>query len=1536
MPSKCVDKYVGLINTTQKAGADDKLYVERTAKGGESAVFDLKPNESARTNVTKHDAFNYDDTEALISVNPSQEQSPRAKQCTSGGGGGKLAGVGPSCSLPEIGHGEFHQCLFRKATDCWGAFQRCVLEVGDQVNRGNVFSTGAPAGHLPFAHANPKANCEARKKDCLSQAKQTCSCSDCVYTSCYSDCGDDSDPGTDPTIDPTDPLNPTDPITDHRTIPGVTSATFTRSQYYVKRPIAHGRYILAGNIFWMGAISVDTVELTTTENRGDAIATVKTTLSVPRTSFAVGLCEGPMDAVLRVWIGDTLLFNNTVPTNEDGSVQTPPEGKVIDEIENSVFFTNNTNDPVFYDTSKIKITFFSGREDQVPPAAMGANAPGYRGMAYLLIENFNLAYVNGRLPEIHVEVVRKTTEEFPFQHATLDNSLFTAFDPYAWIVDKTADVLYAPHADGFRRVAFSTLKEIDVTANADQTGYPTNIAPSTFTLFGDGSLFFQAQSANNGTVTYLVDPNSKVVKASAGAESTTTPSAAYVLQPSNYFLNTARSGASLNIGFHGYKAKYFSGAQGQQVVTTDYAIMVRPDGYAMGADLDNTLNPYKISVRGPDVSSFDACVETCIDSSYIDCLVANGCDLEGDGTSPCETGCYDSVRLDCETTCAGANIFYDTFASQITAIDYPQTLTGIDEPRTQTETSLFLFNLEQGSTQAGLNIKKYRIHDTGRTPVYNAFDVVNNFQLLVDGTIPASAWGGETYGITGQYVIYDAARKAFVAILRANGADAIILSIKADGLTVNWATRLPQVPNAGMMASAPASDYWFVTDDGGAHRLDLSSGEVTFEYNLGDIGAPAKSDGTQYFDPFTASITYVSSGTFHKVYVNRYAAAAASVGDIVRDYCAKAGIDPIYVDTTGIDDLTVDGYLLDEGIAPRDAMDNLTKLFGLTACENGQGLFFRKAQDTTPVMELTVDDYNENGFVYTREDPFNQVVSLRLTYADINKQCRATHQTVKQGILRAGSLDDVTYSTYQTPAVFVNDQDAVDTAERLFSMQRLPVVKGTFGGGLSLSALEPGDLITINGIKTRIKTTSSANGQIAIETQEDFSFVNDFLSVTIPRNASTSVQTNYDAYKAMRARVFYLPPLSTADAVLAGTTDFVLYFGLEPMNAGGDFVATNIGYQFTGFDDNWRDGPKLTEALILGRSLNTDFNQATSDGTPDAETTLEVLFDRPFSLTSMISTIDEIAQNSEKNLIVVGREVLQWASCTVDSGDPRLVTFTGLLRGRWGTASYIHNHKTGEPVIFVTPESLKSASAPLEAAMFGGAVAVRTWAWSNVSQRQRIDSYAFDYEPMRYPAPVHIHKYHASNGDIKLTWHGTTIYGNYLDDGLPLNPISPDLETYNDFSFNYGKNQGDVNAYGELYAVYIYGNFVYGAYKQGTETETETIQRLIDNRWLYNSFVFSKEFLVTGSNEVYIKKSILDTYGLGQANDMNVAIVRLGGGNMKVPGRVSLASFKRGVYPAIPPVRSLRISKLSRLYALSPGRLVVPKFNRFIVVRPRT
>ncbi len=164
------------------------------------------------------------------------------------------------------------------------------------------------------------------------------------------------------------------------TIPNIRGAQLTElgvqsSTYGEMLPIVYGTVRTAGNIIW----AEDIKETATTNNSttsggkgggGNKVSGSQTTFSYSST-LAIAICEGPIDGILRVWA----------------------DSKII-----------NPNDGTY--------RLYKGTEDQTADTLIESiqgvgKTPAYRGIAYVVIENFPLADYGNRIPNFTFEVQKK-------------------------------------------------------------------------------------------------------------------------------------------------------------------------------------------------------------------------------------------------------------------------------------------------------------------------------------------------------------------------------------------------------------------------------------------------------------------------------------------------------------------------------------------------------------------------------------------------------------------------------------------------------------------------------------------------------------------------------------------------------------------------------------------------------------------------------------------------------------------------------------------------------------------------------------------------------------------------------------------------------------------------------------------------------------------------------------------------------------------------------------------------------------------------
>ena len=169
------------------------------------------------------------------------------------------------------------------------------------------------------------------------------------------------------------------------------------SAYGAPIPIVWGTMRLAGNIIWAAPLT----EIQTDTQEGGKGGVVMNEYRYFGT-FAISICTGPIDQVLRIW-ADTKLIYDVHGTQEE---EDAPEGKQPRyRIRRSNALQN--------------IHIYKGTETQEPDIWIesyegAGNVPGHRGLCYVVFKDFALADFGNRIPNFNFEISGNATEIIPY------------------------------------------------------------------------------------------------------------------------------------------------------------------------------------------------------------------------------------------------------------------------------------------------------------------------------------------------------------------------------------------------------------------------------------------------------------------------------------------------------------------------------------------------------------------------------------------------------------------------------------------------------------------------------------------------------------------------------------------------------------------------------------------------------------------------------------------------------------------------------------------------------------------------------------------------------------------------------------------------------------------------------------------------------------------------------------------------------------------------------------------------------------------
>ena len=246
------------------------------------------------------------------------------------------------------------------------------------------------------------------------------------------------------------------------------------SAYGAPIPRIYGSCALAGNVVWIENNQLKEVSREESQGgKGGGGGATSTTYTYFGT-FALLLCEGPIDGVRRIWCNGKLVAD--LGATDLSTIMATAQ----------VFGIAGSND------STASITVFRGTEDQAPSARMQAtlgvnNTPAFRGFAWLLVEDFDLTEYGNSIvgAQFKVEVVANGT---------------TATTRFA----KTAQY-YTPHTNSsFSPKPHITFDRVRFFAPQWEASYPATSSYRIYDLYPDGTSVYIGQIECPGT---QVPPN---------------------------------------------------------------------------------------------------------------------------------------------------------------------------------------------------------------------------------------------------------------------------------------------------------------------------------------------------------------------------------------------------------------------------------------------------------------------------------------------------------------------------------------------------------------------------------------------------------------------------------------------------------------------------------------------------------------------------------------------------------------------------------------------------------------------------------------------------------------------------------------------------------------------------------------------------------------------------------------------------------------------------------------------------------------------
>lgn len=190
--------------------------------------------------------------------------------------------------------------------------------------------------------------------------------------------------------------------------PRLNDLSVQTSTYGKSIPIVYGSHRVQGNLIW----SMPIAESSHTVTQNSKMSRARGKYYTYAGNFALGLCEGPMDKLLKIWANGKLIYD--AASMNQGALH----------------------------SYACQFRFYNGDENQQPDYMIEAECgvgktPAFRGLSYIVFEDLPLADFGNRIPVIECEITQKAKPVYPKKKVLIsklqhDNHVLSQHSPFLY------------------------------------------------------------------------------------------------------------------------------------------------------------------------------------------------------------------------------------------------------------------------------------------------------------------------------------------------------------------------------------------------------------------------------------------------------------------------------------------------------------------------------------------------------------------------------------------------------------------------------------------------------------------------------------------------------------------------------------------------------------------------------------------------------------------------------------------------------------------------------------------------------------------------------------------------------------------------------------------------------------------------------------------------------------------------------------------------------------------------------------------------
>lgn len=1116
----------------------------------------------------------------------------------------------------------------------------------------------------------------------------------CQSMTCGGGPGDEEDDTPDTPKDPTDkPPGPKDPRYEENQFgPEISEVSFPGSTYDEVIPLVYNRGVLGGNIIWASEARVVKKCIGEYAHESDGtLVVISNRVTQTYVDFALALCEGTISGIARIWIGDNLVYNNTIETDAAGVVTNTGDGSVVTTVENITMFKKDEKNLDKFDRTTLELRVYTGSEDQpVDPAIFAqyrAAAPAFRGVAYIMFKNFELTGNNGSIPALKIEVIRNAQNIRPKQISALVDSDLKDVKPDLLWFDEPSRRLYvggnanvSSYKAGIREVNYDTLEEVAQFAGGLTPNAPNeDFDHTTFIMSPRGHFVVQTGATGGTRPVVAVSTLDGYGRSSYGlrtgnVEHTTTSIADYGAS------NGHASGyARIRLSDRVYYDTLFLVSDNDQafLIERSFGNYTRLNAGQGMNFTTQTAKAFATAERTYLVQTEQDAVPHKSNDFYI-------------VTQP--TSGLSSVVLYRGTAYSSEGQFYSTTAG-LDAFTLDAALWG-------RRTNGSVMNVIADARYSALFVFLRFTDGTGYVVKWNVNTETTEWATELVSAPPYSSAGARATTETSKFYHY------------IGGDNKVYALNKRSGVVVEYA-------------------------------------DLVADYGLAPIG------GAQFYDTLAQTITYITNNNqIARVFVGRIFTGTTALSDIVTDIMTRSGLEAYEYDTTGLEGIEVHGYVISSNVTMRAALTQLGVIYDFIPRQRDyQIVFTETGYDTGEALSLTnLEPGSQEVISRVATVDADAFHSARVQYYDIDAAMGVNTQVVTSAIQPPRGQENTGQITVNFP--FASDAAfAMALGERLLNDAAFNAEKVRLRAGPSMVALEPGDYVTvyIDGVLPQvylvITSTIGADRTNDLElvrrTTDDVAVA---LSPTPPIITNAGSTSEMIPLQPARAIGFPTNIVKNDDAregyeAGSGLYGGVVYTGDDPYVPRSLYIRAPTGVLAT--------AGTPTRPMDVGTSL-TILPPSENIGT-DNETELVIRFAKPGAYEVFVdgSDAETFFENDYNNMLYVGGELLQFREYSID-GDGVTYRFRKLLRGRHSTEYYMGNHVAYEVAAAYSDDSWVLCPGTIvndEADQFAVAVKIGMPSANKFVE----DVYTVDHDFVKFFAPSNLRRTVQANGDFILS-----------------------------------------------------------------------------------------------------------------------------------------------------------------------------------------